>query len=596
MTIYTGVAEPRPMQGITSLHSSLGDVYEASADEAAANLPSAALARTSELSGALTGSDFYPDEFGGQFIQRPPAPELPMPEAQARVKASGLDLNLGDQPSIKEPALDIMLNRARTERERQATIARGPGGLIQGALGVGTSMFVGALDPLNLAAFAIPVPGALRYGKMIADAGSSILPRAALGVAVGAEKGAVGALALSPLEAMARTQEGADYSMRDTLTSMMYGAATMGVLHGGIGEGGRLFSRLFPDLPPRAKEDVLRGSAARLVEGLPVQAEQHLAAASEIDPRIAESTGTPLTTLPPEVARTGRPQVDAVLAEPRVAQAIAYPVIDRSHDVPYEAGASAKPDDLTTHIDQRIPSEVTIAGKTFDPAIPANVHEQVEREAMERLIAMKKAEVGRDPTPEELNKIYETAHHEYAEPAEDAWYRERGIDVDEVNKWWASQDHATESENPANPPPDLYTKPYPHSKVEGTRHEETGVAAEWPTEAGVEPPTQRLPRSPEQAFRELAATRRPHEEPEARAASEAAEKLPEPEALDPKSSRAAAEKAAQEAEEQYKAAAQYLTAEERDKFDAPIRELEAENAAWQNVVKQGAACLAAAIA
>lgn len=165
------------------------------------------------------------------------------------------------------------------------------------------------------------------------------------------------------------------------------------------------------------------------------------------------------------------PELQKVLSQPHVAGAIANPKIDRSHDVPYEAGASAKPDDFTTHIDKHIPTQVSVSGKTFDPAIPANIHEQVEREVMQNLI--KKGMTN--------EKAYEIAHHEYAEPAEDAWYKHNGIDVAEVNKWWAKQDKITEKETSkdSNFPPDLYKKPYPHNEVEGVKHEPSGVAAEW---------------------------------------------------------------------------------------------------------------------
>ncbi len=165
------------------------------------------------------------------------------------------------------------------------------------------------------------------------------------------------------------------------------------------------------------------------------------------------------------------PNLRKVLLSPKIQEAITNPRIDRSHDVPYEAGASAKPDDMTTHVDRRIPSSVSIDGKTFDPAIPANIHEQVEREVMERLIKQGYTD----------NKAYEIAHHEYAEPAEDMWYKHHGINIDKVNEWWSKQDKITEHENPKDPPPDLYKKPYPHNKVEGVKHEPTGVYAEWPT-------------------------------------------------------------------------------------------------------------------
>lgn len=165
------------------------------------------------------------------------------------------------------------------------------------------------------------------------------------------------------------------------------------------------------------------------------------------------------------------PNVKSVLSQPHVAEAIANPKIDRTHDVPYEAGASAKPDDFTTHIDKSIPSSVTISGKTFDPAIPANIHEQVEREVMTNLIKKGMSN----------EKAYEIAHHEYAEPAEDAWYQAHGIDVGEVNKQWAKWDKGTEQETAKDKdfPKDLYKKPYAHNKVEGMKHEPSGVNQVW---------------------------------------------------------------------------------------------------------------------
>jgi strawberry notch-like protein/NTP hydrolase family protein/inorganic pyrophosphatase-like protein/ADP-ribosyltransferase-like protein len=290
--------------------------------------------------------------------------------------------------------------------------------------------------------------------------------------------------------------------------------------------------------------------------------------------------------------RTGRPLVDALLAEPEVAAAIANPKINDKNDVPYMAGAS-NGDDRTTNYDKRLPRTATVSGVTFDPAIPANVHETVEKAAMERLIAQRKkiglpfprteakqygqadmplrrqivdayakagggefnraidltvlrkfllglsreavdAElkrmhidqdlganlhhndnharltdadresainafgdakhklwISRDPrgtdiSDKEMERIYEIAHHEYAEPAEDAWYRARGIDIAEVNKWWAAQDQITEHEDAKDPPANLYRKPYPHQIVEGVKHEESGVAAEWPTTTPVD--------------------------------------------------------------------------------------------------------------
>lgn len=166
--------------------------------------------------------------------------------------------------------------------------------------------------------------------------------------------------------------------------------------------------------------------------------------------------------------------VKLALSHPSIQEAINNPKIDRTHDVPYEAGASAKPNDLTTHIDKSIPTSVSLDGQTFDPAIPANIHEQLERHVMENLI-------GKGMSNE---KAYEIAHHEFAEPAEDAWYKANGISVDSANKWWAKQDKTTEKETSKDKdfPKDLYKKPYPHNEVEGVKHEPSGVSAEWATD------------------------------------------------------------------------------------------------------------------
>ena len=54
---------------------------------------------------------------------------------------------------------------------------RGPQGVIQSALSVGTSFLVGAVDPINVGSAFIPVMGELRYAKLLMIAGA---PRGAL--------------------------------------------------------------------------------------------------------------------------------------------------------------------------------------------------------------------------------------------------------------------------------------------------------------------------------------------------------------------------------------------------------------------------------
>jgi hypothetical protein len=92
-------------------------------------------------------------------------PDTPIEDARARIRQEGLenDVHLPDQPSIKQPVLDLMINEGHMRRDRDAAIARGPHGYVPGALGFITSIGVGMLDPLQVAAFAMPLVGEVRF-------------------------------------------------------------------------------------------------------------------------------------------------------------------------------------------------------------------------------------------------------------------------------------------------------------------------------------------------------------------------------------------------------------------------------------------------
>ncbi len=177
---------------------------------------------------------------------------------------------------------------------------------------------------------------------------------------------------------------------------------------------------------------------------------------------------------PAEPVNTGAAHVDAVLANPAVKSEIDNAVINRTNDVPYGAGAAAKPGDPTVNIDRHFPREMTIDGVTFDPAQPFTIHELVERHVMEELI-----KGGMDD-----QSAYKVAHFEYAEKAEGAWYQSKGIDQATAEAAYRPILDAIQHENPANPPADLYKKPYPHDDVAMARTEPTTEPE--PTRAEVE--------------------------------------------------------------------------------------------------------------
>lgn len=168
---------------------------------------------------------------------KPAMPRMDIIEANDRVKKAGLDkhLTLPNQPDIPPAQLAIMMRNAQARAEREATIERGPQGYIPSALQFGTSLLVGAADPLNIAAAFVPVMGELRYGKILASAGDSFAARTAVRAGVGAAQGMVGQAAMEPLDWWSHTQEGRDFGMSDVLHNIMFGAALGGGLHAGGG-------------------------------------------------------------------------------------------------------------------------------------------------------------------------------------------------------------------------------------------------------------------------------------------------------------------------------------------------------------------------
>jgi hypothetical protein len=96
-------------------------------------------------------------------------------------------------------------------------------------------------------------------------------------------------------------------------------------------------------------------------------------------------------------------------------------------------------------------------------------------------------------------------------------------------------------------------------------------------------------------WRALADTPRDFNEPDAVAASKLAEQLPEPASTRPDKRLQAAEKAEADAKAAYDAAAEYLPQDLRMDVEQQIRLLEQENLDTAEVVRRGAACLAAGV-
>ncbi|MES2671626.1 MAG: hypothetical protein V4673_14580 [Pseudomonadota bacterium] len=354
MAIFTDdLRTESPTKGVSQIPGSFGEALGAGVGETIDSWPVLQAVGLNELNAAQGGHRAPADAdpmgamtgFGNEpELGRPEVPMLARDVAAKRVAAAGLDkaIKLPDQDAIAEPALNIMIDRARERRERQTAIERGPDGILMSGTSLATSFLVGALDPINLASAFIPVMGELRYGKLLASAGEGALARAGVRASVGAAEGVVGQAVLEPLDWFAHTQDGRDFGMAEVLQNLAFGAALGGIIHpaGGF-VGDRMRARkgepLYPfgandplsgvtgthlpsslldeagvlpdslpehlqpaqevipamqilaDLPPPVHADAIRGAIAKLTSGEPVRAGEMLEAASTLDPRIAES-------------------------------------------------------------------------------------------------------------------------------------------------------------------------------------------------------------------------------------------------------------------------------------------------------------------
>lgn len=295
---------------------------------------------TPEQAATATAAESQSRQLAGSFAPT----EVPIEAARGQLRAAGLDgqVKLPDQPTIKQPVLNLMIADGHERADRDAAVARGPHGFVSGALGYATSIGAGMIDPVNIAAFSVPVLGEARWGKILEGAGENLFARAGVRAAQGAVQGAAGTALLQPFDWRADTLDGRDYTFADALRNVGLGAAMGGGFHAGFGAIGDVAARMagkrlapppegtaaaesgaeaapleeevpgitpsaaeapaaapadmaphpgavYGDLPPEARGDVLRSAAADVISGRPVRGAQMLQEAAKADPRIADA-------------------------------------------------------------------------------------------------------------------------------------------------------------------------------------------------------------------------------------------------------------------------------------------------------------------
>ena len=196
--------------------------------------PVPSIDRQIELTEATYGKVVYTGDavFGLTAEIQPPSPPLEEEEQKRRFADAGLEAHLKPHKEYTPEAVDILIDRKKTELARQDAIGRAsnwyaPFGIVAG-------LGAAVLDPLNVASAFIPVVGEARLANMLGRRAGA-LGRAGVRAGVGAVDGVVGAALMEPFTASAKFQEQADYGMTDAMLNVGFGAFFGAGLHAGGG-------------------------------------------------------------------------------------------------------------------------------------------------------------------------------------------------------------------------------------------------------------------------------------------------------------------------------------------------------------------------
>jgi hypothetical protein len=573
------------------------------------------------------------DVFSGQSLEerqsvidtmRAAIPDISKDDAKLLLKQSGLsetDVHLGDQDTHKLPVLKMQIDEAHTRRDREAAIARGPQGFFPGALGMVTSLGVGMIDPVNAAAFSIPVIGEARMGKILASAGDSILARGAARFGQGAAQGAVGTAILQPADWWLHTNDGQDYTMAQALESVIMGAGMGGAFHA-IPGGVR-------DVLARRRGDVLEGSPQdqllRALAGGEVKPVER--AAPENGSKLPDVRGgedvpgiEPVVTSPHDVTPVHPADVmadlppaareDAVHAamadiiSGRPTRAAEMLSIAADHD-PRIAESIHSADAVIDHVAEPVAGFTTSKGSTY----------QVHEDGTTTRDKAARSDVGHEgdsgPKERSAKTVYldKDAINGMAVPQDTRW---RVIDHGDGTMSLATWNDARKdwgispgSRNiPYSEKPAIGLHPLEVWKPENIK----GLTAYKGMHRGNEitevrggrapPPTARSSHAVAAAdprWRELSDRTPDYNEPDVLAESEAASHVPEPDSVQAAKSLTALEKAAADAEEVWRQLEPTLTEQERALVNNALDQLKLDAEARSKIITDGVTCLAGAI-
>lgn len=164
------------------------------------------------------------------------------------------DLGLSFEEDEYQSVVDLMVEEKQAERQRQSIMARGPQGFGVGAAKFAVGLGVSMLDPINVASAFVP-SGILGITNRIRQATAAKGATAAVTTAEtqfakkvaekgftkarfqkGLYEGAVGAIAVEPVVALAASKLQADYGLADSFLNITFGSILGGGLHVAAGK------------------------------------------------------------------------------------------------------------------------------------------------------------------------------------------------------------------------------------------------------------------------------------------------------------------------------------------------------------------------
>ena len=196
-----------------------------------------------------------------------PEPSIAAPDLEKRwgVTGSTPGLSLHFSTALPESVARDMNAAKLDEIARAAARARTP----TSAGSVLTDLGIGFLDPIGLAAGALPVLGEARMGALLAragiDVGEGVIGRTALRAGAGVASGPAAMAPVAGLRLALSRQEQSDYGMYDAARDVAFGSALGGVLHPLLGGAGEIGQRVFGGSAPTPEAQPLLLEPPRLL-------------------------------------------------------------------------------------------------------------------------------------------------------------------------------------------------------------------------------------------------------------------------------------------------------------------------------------------